>query len=97
MSKKIAFGAEIVYLLRHKGSESACWFAAKNKRKELSSMYAVKVLHGYISTEGQRTRDKRTARVFQDPHQAERFAKKIGGRVKELVIDSENEQAQEAV
>ncbi|GGC98455.1 hypothetical protein [Enterococcus wangshanyuanii] len=47
-------------------------------------MYAVKVLHGYISKDGQRTRDKNRARVFVDKNYAEKFANKIGGRVKEF-------------
>ncbi|MBO0470756.1 hypothetical protein JZO66_09370 [Enterococcus sp. DIV0242_7C1] len=47
-------------------------------------MYAVKVLHGYISKDGQRTRDKNQARVFGDKRFAEKFADKIGGRVKEF-------------
>lgn len=49
-------------------------------------MYAVKVFHGYIDSCGRRTRRKEDALVFRDVDQAELFAKKIGGRVKELVI-----------
>ncbi|MBO0439177.1 hypothetical protein [Candidatus Enterococcus ikei] len=45
-------------------------------------MYAVKVLHGYISKDGQRTRDKNLARIFKNKNYAEKFADKIGGRVK---------------
>ncbi|MBL1227839.1 hypothetical protein IW492_01165 [Enterococcus sp. BWB1-3] len=58
-------------------------------------MYTVKVLHGYISTNGRRTRDKECARRFKDMRQAEMFAEKIGGRVKELGTDSENRAKQE--
>lgn len=48
------------------------------------AMYAVKVLHGYISENGQRTRDKKRVRIFLNKNYAEAFADKIGGRVKEL-------------
>ena len=47
-------------------------------------MYAVKVLHGYIDENGQRTRDKKRVRTFLNKNYAEAFADKIGGRVKEL-------------
>lgn len=47
-------------------------------------MYAVKVLHGYISENGQRTRDKKRVRIFLNKNYAQAFANKIGGRVKEL-------------
>ncbi|MGX7138760.1 hypothetical protein RV15_GL002196 [Enterococcus silesiacus] len=47
-------------------------------------MYAVKVLHGYIGKDGQRTRDKKRVRIFFNKHYAEKFADRIGGRVKEL-------------
>lgn len=49
-------------------------------------MYAVKVFHGYIDSCGKRTRRKEEALLFYDSVQAELFAKKIGGRVKELVV-----------
>ncbi|MBP1045419.1 hypothetical protein I6N96_03955 [Enterococcus sp. BWM-S5] len=49
-------------------------------------MYAVKVFHGYIDSCGRRTRKKEEALIFYDIGQAEQFAKKIGGRVKELMI-----------
>ncbi|MEI5991256.1 hypothetical protein [Enterococcus crotali] len=45
-------------------------------------MYAVKVLHGYIGKDGQRTRDKNRVRLFPNKNYAEKFADKIGGRVK---------------
>ncbi len=48
------------------------------------AMYAVKVLHGYIGRDGQRTRDKKSVRIFQTKNYAKKFADKIGGRVKEL-------------
>lgn len=47
-------------------------------------MYAVKVLHGYIGKDGQRTRDKSHVRIFLSKNYAKKFADKIGGRVKEL-------------
>ncbi len=47
-------------------------------------MYAVKVMHGYISREGQRTRDKQSVKVFEDKKIADQFADKIGGRVKKI-------------
>lgn len=37
-------------------------------------MYAVKVLHGYINENGQRTRDKRSAKVFVNKNYAKAFA-----------------------
>nr|WP_236674579.1 hypothetical protein [Enterococcus sp. BWR-S5] len=49
-------------------------------------VYAVKVFHGYIDGCGRRTRKKEEALLFRDVNQAEQFAEKIGGRVKELVI-----------
>lgn len=48
------------------------------------AMYAVKVLHGYIGKDGQRTRDKSHVRIFLSKNYAKKFADKIGGRVKEL-------------
>lgn len=48
------------------------------------TMYAVKVLHGYIGKDGHRTRDKNHVRIFQTKNYAEKFADKIGGRVKVL-------------
>lgn len=47
-------------------------------------MYAVKVLHGYINENGQRTRDKRSAKVFVNKSYAKTFADRIGGRIKEI-------------
>ncbi|EOI05145.1 hypothetical protein UAY_00620 [Enterococcus moraviensis ATCC BAA-383] len=47
-------------------------------------MYAVKVLHGYIGEDGQRTRDKNRVRIFLNRNYAKQFADRIGGRVKEL-------------
>ena len=47
-------------------------------------MYAVKVLHGYITKEGRRTRDKQSAIIFSDKKVAMQFADKIGGRVKKM-------------
>lgn len=47
-------------------------------------MYAVKVLHGYITPKGCRTRLKREARRFENKSEAEEFASRIGGRVKQI-------------
>lgn len=47
-------------------------------------MYAVKVLHGYITTSGCRTRLKHEARRFRSKSDAEEFASRIGGRVKQI-------------
>ncbi len=49
-------------------------------------MYAIKVFHGYISKDGQRTREKSPEKllIFNDRKQSEAFADKIGGRVKKL-------------
>lgn len=47
-------------------------------------MYAVKVLHGYITQTGVRTRNKGQAKVFQHKQEAQSFADKIGGRVKKI-------------
>lgn len=49
-------------------------------------MYAVKVFHGYITKQGERTREKQFEKlqIFQTKEQAEAFANKIGGRVKQL-------------
>lgn len=47
-------------------------------------MYAVKVLHGYITPSGCRTRLKHEARRFQCKSDAEEFASRIGGRVKQI-------------
>jgi hypothetical protein len=59
-------------------------YSTNNKKKGAMFMYAVKVLHGYISKEGQRTRDKTCAKIFTTKNYAEAFADKIGGRVKNL-------------
>lgn len=50
-------------------------------------MYAVKVLHGYITPQGTRTRNKAAARIFVAKYDAEKFAYKIGGRVKQLELN----------
>ncbi|MEG1503933.1 MULTISPECIES: hypothetical protein [Enterococcus] len=44
-------------------------------------MYVVKVLHGYIGKEGQRTREKDPEKlwVFQSKQESDQFAEKIGG------------------
>jgi|AKZA01.1.fsa_nt_gi hypothetical protein len=47
-------------------------------------MYVVKVLHGYITPTGCRTRLKSKARLFKCKADAEEFASKIGGRVKKI-------------
>ena len=49
-------------------------------------MYVIKVFHGYISKDGQRTREKSPDKllIFNDRKQSEAFADKIGGRVKKL-------------
>lgn len=49
-------------------------------------MYVVKVFHGYISKDGQRTRDKSADNLllFNDKKQSEIFADKVGGRVKKI-------------
>lgn len=49
-------------------------------------MYVVKVFHGYIDKTGHRTRDKSPEKllVFKDRASSEKFANKIGGRVKKL-------------
>jgi hypothetical protein len=47
-------------------------------------MYVVKVLHGYITPTGCRTRLKSEARLFKCKDDAEKFASKIGGRVKRI-------------
>jgi hypothetical protein len=49
-------------------------------------MYVVKVFHGYITKNGQRTRDKSPDKLllFQDKKQSQAFADKIGGHVKRL-------------
>lgn len=47
-------------------------------------MYVVKVLHGYITTDGKRTRDKKIAKRYKSKETAEKFAHLIGGRVKKL-------------
>lgn len=47
-------------------------------------MYAVKVLHGYITPNGCRTRLKQEARRFRSKTDAEEFASRIGGRVKQI-------------
>jgi hypothetical protein len=60
-------------------------------------VYAVKVLHGYIDNCGRRTRKKEEALIFRDVDQAELFAKKIGGRVKELTIVVEKSEKSGAV
>lgn len=49
-------------------------------------MYVVKVLHGYIGKEGQRTREKDPEKLwlFQSKQASEQFAEKIGGRSKHV-------------
>lgn len=49
-------------------------------------MYVVKVLHGYIGKEGQRTREKNPEklRIFPNKQTADQFAEKIGGRSKQI-------------
>lgn len=49
-------------------------------------MYVVKVLHGYIGKEGQRTREKDPEKlwIFQSKQESEQFAKHIGGRSKHV-------------
>ncbi|OFT76589.1 hypothetical protein HMPREF3146_06545, partial [Enterococcus sp. HMSC05C03] len=49
-------------------------------------MYVVKVLHGYIDKEGQRTREKAPEKlwVFQSKQESDHFATKIGGRSKHI-------------
>lgn len=49
-------------------------------------MYAVKVLHGYINENGQRTRDKRNAKMFANKYYAKAFADRIGGRIKQIKV-----------
>ena len=49
-------------------------------------MYAVKVLHGYINEDGERTRDKSHAKLFINKQYAEIFADRIGGRIKEIKL-----------
>lgn len=49
-------------------------------------MYVVKVLHGYIGKEGQRTREKdpENLLLFPNKQESDQFAEKIGGRSKHL-------------
>lgn len=47
-------------------------------------MYAVKVLHGYITHSGKRTRDKSQAKLYVCERTAWRLADKIGGRVQKV-------------
>ncbi|MDA9470056.1 hypothetical protein [Enterococcus sp. 5H] len=47
-------------------------------------MYAVKFLHGYITKDGKRTRNKKIALTFEVKREAELFANRIGGRVKKI-------------
>lgn len=47
-------------------------------------MYAVKVLHGYINEKGQRTRNKKNAKIFMNKQYAKAFADRIGGRIKQI-------------
>ncbi|MDT2828367.1 MAG: hypothetical protein ACTJHK_01680 [Enterococcus viikkiensis] len=49
-------------------------------------MYVVKVLHGYIGKEGQRTREKDPGKllVFTSKQESDQFAEKIGGRSKHV-------------
>ncbi|MGM0124153.1 hypothetical protein IGI37_001527 [Enterococcus sp. AZ194] len=49
-------------------------------------MFAVKVLHGYITKNGQRTRIKnpQILLTFSCKEHAEKFANQIGGRVKQI-------------
>lgn len=56
------------------------------RKKQVMSMYVVKVLHGYIDKTGCRTREKNPDNllVFKDKKKSETFAKQIGGRVKLL-------------
>lgn len=47
-------------------------------------MYAVKVLHGYLTCAGTRTRDKTQAKIYDSEKSAWQFADKVGGRVKKI-------------
>ncbi|OTN75675.1 MULTISPECIES: hypothetical protein [unclassified Enterococcus] len=47
-------------------------------------MYAIKIFHGYLTPQGKRTRDKSIALTYKRKEEAERFADKIGGRVKKI-------------
>ncbi|SFH65428.1 hypothetical protein [Pisciglobus halotolerans] len=47
-------------------------------------MYAIKIFHGYLTVTGARTRDKSSALTYTCKKEAERFADKIGGRVKKI-------------
>ena len=47
-------------------------------------MYAIKICHGYLTAEGKRPRDKTIALSYTCREDAERFANKIGGRVKKI-------------
>lgn len=47
-------------------------------------MYAVKVLHGYLTYTGKRTRDKTQAKRYIDKQAANQFANLVGGRVKKI-------------
>ena len=47
-------------------------------------MYVVKVLHGYIDKEGQRTREKDPEKLWVSKQESDHFATKIGGRSKHI-------------
>lgn len=47
-------------------------------------MYAIKIFHGYLSTDGKRTLDERKAKLYEKKEKAEQFAFIVGGRVKKL-------------
>lgn len=47
-------------------------------------MYAIKVMHGYLTTDGKRTRNKKMAKRYKNKETAEKFAYIIGGRVKKI-------------
>ncbi|MGO2893182.1 MAG: hypothetical protein ACTIC2_14470 [Enterococcus devriesei] len=47
-------------------------------------MYAIKIFHGYLTADGKRTRDKTIAKTYKTKEAAEKYAFKIGGRVKKL-------------
>lgn len=48
------------------------------------AVYAIKIFHGYLTAQGKRTRDKSIALTYTCKEDAERFANKIGGRVKKI-------------
>jgi uncharacterized protein YlaI len=49
-----------------------------------TNVYAIKIFHGYLTAQGKRTRDKSIALTYTCKEDAERFANKIGGRVKKI-------------